>query len=341
MLTHMNRWMNYYHVDGYRLDSANNVDNYDFVNQFRIGARAEWNARWEAAGNPAGQADSRFLTVGEELSEPAALMGYIDGLWNDLFRNRVRNAILGRNGNGQPSFEWTIRELVDCRNLRDSQGKVLFTDGTQAVNYIGSHDVQNADGDGTNNDRIYNFLDRFGIADKDKQIRLAFVCLLTAVGIPMIFAGDEFAQSMSVLPSDPNFTTLKQTDPINYDLVSTDPWRASVFAYVANLVKFRIASEALSMNETQFIHVDFADGKKVLAWQRGATGQAPVVVVANFSDWGTDTSDPKAEYVVNNWPTVAAGSNWQEITQNRPVPMAWAGREPIYPWEAKVYTLVS
>ncbi|HSZ56401.1 MAG TPA: alpha-amylase family glycosyl hydrolase, partial [Tepidisphaeraceae bacterium] len=200
MLTHMNWWMTYYHIDGYRLDSVNNVYSYDFVNQFRTQARAVWNERWSAEGNPLGGADQRFLTIGEELSEPAPLLGFIDALWNDRFRNRVRNAIIGRNAEDQPSFEWTVREMIDCRNLRDFQNRPLFSDGAQAVNYIGSHDVGNTDGDGTNNDRVYNFLDRFGTVLKDKPLKLAFVCLLTAAGIPMIFAGDEFADPMDILP---------------------------------------------------------------------------------------------------------------------------------------------
>jgi len=340
MLTHLNWWMSYYHLDGYRLDSVNNVSNYDFVNQFRSAARSLWNERWNAQGNPAGTGDSRFITIGEELSEPSALLGFIDALWNDKFRNRVRNAIIGRNAEGQPSFEWTVREMIDCRNLRDSQNNILFTDGSQAVNYIGSHDTGNTDGDGTNNDRVYNFLDRFGVVLKDKPLKLAFVCLLTAVGIPMIFGGDEFADPMDILPNDPNFTNLKQTDPINYDLVTTDPWRNSMFQYVAQLAKVRTSAEALSVNDTQFIHVDFNEGKRVMAWQRGAAGQTPVVVVANFSDWGSDVSVPNAEYVVNNWPSIPAGSSWREVTQNRAVPTEWAGREPIYPWQALVYTLV-
>jgi glycosidase len=201
--------------------------------------------------------------------------------------------------------------------------------------------VQNTDGDGTNNDRIYNFLDRFGVALKEKPLKLAFVCLLTAVGIPMIFAGDEFADPMDVLPSDPSFTNLKQTDPIDYELVTSDPWRAGLFEYVSRLVKFRKTAPALSVNDTEFIHVDFNEGKRVLAWRRGAPGQVPVVVVSNFSDWGSDTSVPGAEYVVNNWPSVSAGAHWREVTQDRDVPPGWAGRETIFPWEAKVYTLVS
>ncbi len=229
--------------------------------------------------------------------------------------------------------------MIDCRNLRDSQNNTLFADGSQAVNYVGSHDTGNTDGDGTNNDRLYDFLDRFGVTSKDKPIKLAFVCLLTAVGIPMIFAGDEFADPMDVLPTDPSFTTLKQVDPVNYDLVTSDPWRASLFKYVAHLIQFRTSTPALFVNDTQFIHVDFDDGKRVLAWVRGGPGQVPVVVVANFSDWGSDVSSPSAEYVVNGWPVVPAGSIWKEITQDRVVDPAWVGREPLYPWEAKVYTL--
>jgi hypothetical protein len=60
--------------------------------------------------------------------------------------------------------------------------------------------------------------------------------------------------------------------------------------------------------------------------QRGGAGQAPLVVVANFSDWGTDVSVPNAEYKVNNWPDAAPGSSWQEITQNRPVSLVRTGR---------------
>ena len=341
LLLHMHWWMSFYHLDGYRLDSVNNVKNYDFVDQFRTEAREMFRARWHAEGHSINdpRADERFLTVGEELSEPPALLARIDALWNDRFRNRVRNAIIGRNGNGQPSFEWTVREMIDCRNLRGDNGQPLFTDGAQAVNYIGSHDLANTDGDGTDNDRLYSYLDRVGVGLKDKPVRLAFVCLLTAVGIPMILAGDEFAQPMNFALNAPNINDAKQVDPINYDLPTTDVWRASVLQYVANLIRFRTSSPALSVNDTEFIHIDFDEEKRVLAWKRGGAGQDPVVVVANFSDWGTDVSIPGANYVVNDWPLTPSGKAWREITQDRVVPPEWVGREPIFPWEAKVYAM--
>jgi len=33
------------------------------------------------------------------------------------------------------------------------------------------------------------------------------------------------------------------------------------------------------------------------------------------------------------------GRRWREITQSREVPSNWAGREPLMPWEAKVYEM--
>lgn len=340
MLAHMQWWLRYYHVDGYRLDSVNNVHNYDFVNAFRAGARAVWNERWAAEGNPPGEADARFITVGEELSMPSALLGFIDGLWNERFRNRVRNAIVGRNALGQPSFEWSVREMIDCRLLRDPNNNPLFQAGHQAVNYIGSHDLTNTDADGTNNDRLYSYLDRMGVALKDKPIKLAFVCLLTSVGIPMILAGDEFASPMSFALTDPNVNDAKQMDPVNFDLIGADPWRKQIFDYVSRLVKFRTTSDALSVDDTEFIHSDFDSGKRVLAWKRGGPSDDPVIVVANFSDWGSDVSQPNAEYRVNNWPALPPGKKWIEISQGYAVGQGWEGREPIYPWEAKVYASV-
>ncbi|MGA7932428.1 MAG: hypothetical protein WCA35_02500, partial [Kovacikia sp.] len=67
------------------------------------------------------------------------------------------------------------------------------------------------------------------------------------------------------------------------------------------------------------------------------SGDNIVVVVANFSSWGTDIHHPNAEYVVSNWPKLFSGRKWREITQDREVPLEWAGREPIFAFEAKVY----
>ena len=96
----------------------------------------------------------------------------------------------------------------------------------------------------------------------------------------------------------------------------------------------------LAVNDTEFIHIDFNDGKRVLVWKRGMPGQDPVIVLANFSDFVTaNAGAPDAVYVVPTWPATPDGRSWREVTQDRAVPNEWIGREPIYSWEAKVYTL--
>lgn len=321
MKAHIAHWLDYYRVDGLRLDSVNNVANYDFLQEFKDYARSLWQQR--------GGTGDRFLVVGEELSVPLELVNQnrLDGLWNEKFKQIIRQVILGRNWYGDPSFEGSVRKLIDCRLLG-------FSDGAQAVNYLTSHDIS-----GFGNERFYNWLENNGVFETEPRIKLAFVCLLTAVGIPMILAGDEFADQQDL---DINYPgqgdTNKQVDPVNYSRASED-WRQRIFRYVARLVRLRTTSDALGMNDTQFIHADFNEGKRVMVWQRGS-GSNLVVVVANFSDYGTpNPTNPSAEYVVPNWPATPEGYRWHEVTQEKWVASDRIGREPIYPWSAQVYAL--
>ncbi len=109
--------------------------------------------------------------------------------------------------------------------------------------------------------------------------------------------------------------------------------------YVARLVKARTQMPALSVNDTTFIHTDVSDGKRILVWRRGHEGQAPVVVIANFSDFVSE-GGLAGEYRVPNWPPTGPGKQWREITQDRLVAPENVAREPLFAWEAKVYTLV-
>ncbi|MGK7928267.1 MAG: alpha-amylase family glycosyl hydrolase [Spirulina sp.] len=320
MKVYIAHWLEQYCVDGLRLDSINNIDNYDFLQEFNNFARQYWHDR-------GGESD-RFLVVGEDLSVPIPIVHQkrLDGLWNEKFKHILRQVILGENGRGDSSFEWSIRKLIDCRYLG-------FSNGTQAINYITSHDVG-----GAGNERLFDYLVNCGVYDTEKRIELAFVCLLTAVGIPMILAGEEFADQHDLDIAEEHGSH-KQIDPVNYDRLQED-WRQRIFTYVSRLVKLRTTSDALASDDTDFLHVDYSAGKKVIVWQRGRE-EDRVIVLANFSDYGTpDPFDKDSEYVVPNWPPTPPGKYWQEITRDRVVLPQWVGREPIFPWEAKVYTLV-
>ncbi|KAK5239328.1 hypothetical protein LTR40_014619, partial [Exophiala xenobiotica] len=125
-----------------------------------------------------GGASDRFIVIGEELSVPKDLLttGTLNALWNEPFQGRLRSVSLGYGYNGD-DFEWTVRKMVDC--TQDG-----YTDGAQAVNYITSHDVESDPKQ--QKERLYNFLSDSGVTDMERRAKLAFACLLTAVGIPMI-----------------------------------------------------------------------------------------------------------------------------------------------------------
>jgi glycosidase len=330
MLTYLTRWMRDFRIDGIRMDSVENVANWDFIEDFKDRARGLWTERWMAQGL-SGSPDSRFLVVGEELSLPMGLLSQkrLDGLWNDRFRALIRAALIGQTEDGL-SFEDTVRRAIDCRGLS-------FEDGAQAINYLTSHDVE-----GFRKERLFNFFASNGVDDIERRVKLAFVCLLTAVGIPMILAGEEFADQHDRFDRQGHVTQDggKQVDPVDFSRLRDD-WRQRVFDYVARLVKFRTASPALLVNDTTFIHTDFNDGKRVVVWSRGGDGHTPVVVVANFSDFVSEHAlAPEGEYRVPNWPATPPGKRWREVTQDRLVAPEFVGREPVFAWEGKVYTLV-
>ncbi len=327
MYTYLTRWMRDIRIDGIRMDSVENVANWDFIRDFKNRARDLWKERWVAQGLGDG-ADERFLVVGEELSEPMALLtqGRLDGLWNDRFRALIRAALIGQTEDGL-SFEETVRRAIDCRALS-------FNDGSQAINYLTSHDVE-----GFRKERLFNFFNSSGVTDIERRVKLAFACLLTSVGVPMILAGEEFADQHDRFDSQGHVSQDggKQVDPVDFSRLQDD-WRQRIFNYVARLVKARTESPALSENDTRFIHTDF-NGKRVLVWRRGNDAQTPVVVIANFSDFVSD-GGLGGEYRVPNWPATPPGKRWREVTQDRLVEPESVGREPLFSWEAKVYTLV-
>src|SRR5262249_4065467 len=119
------------------------------------------------------------------------------------------------------------RKAIDCRLFG-------YTDMTQAVIYLTSHDVE-----GFRNERLFDFFVHAGVADAERRTKLAFACLLTAVGVPMILAGDEFADRHDLFDAKGNVTQDggKQVDPVNFARLGDD-WRR-VKEYAARLVHLR------------------------------------------------------------------------------------------------------
>ena len=316
MKTAVDRWVHDFHVDGIQLDGIDHIGSWDFMQELKDHARQRNRERYSALGLSCA-ADERFIVIGDAVSEPLAPLEQqrLDGIWHYAFKDYIRMALVGRQHENAPDFETTVRRAIDCRELG-------FADLTQAVIYLTSHDV-----DGYRNERLFNFFRFNGVVDAERRTKLAFACLLTAVGLPMILAGEEFADEDDHCV---NFSRLE------------DDWRTRIKTYVSRLIHLRTTYDALAVNDVEFIHADFDAGKRVIAWKRGIAGsESQVVVVANFSDFTTPDIDinPDAEYVVSGWPEAPPNRRWREVPQERWVDEARAGREPVYAWEAKVYAL--
>lgn len=308
----LNHWMNHYRVDALRVHYVRNIGNWDFVQELKEYAHEVRRGRpW---------LPDRFMVLGEEMAVPLEMLsqGRLDTLENEHFKKMIRCAIVGQTGPDETDFGQMIRKLIDCRLLG-------FTDGSQAINYVTGHYLR-----GFRNERLRSYLQSSGVDDVERRIKLAFACLLTAVGIPMILAGEEFG--------DHEDSAERHPVTVNFSRLG-DPGATQLIEYISRLVHLRTSSNALSVNDTTFIHFDFDGGKRVVAWQRGRRTDL-VVVVANFSDTGTAQPErTDAEYVVHNWPAAPAGYVWRDVPNERVVEPNRAGREPIYPWEAKVYAL--
>lgn len=307
MQLHLMYWQQFLGVTDFRLDSINNISCDFFLKKLYSKIKKPNN-----------------LVIGEELSMPKELIQEkcVDGLWNEAFKHILREAILGKKSPYVDTFEEHVFQLIDCKRLG-------FEKSINAINYITSHDVE-----GRNNERLLDFLFNHGVENYQERIKLAFVCLLTAVGIPMIFAGEEFADAHVL---DRMNYKAKQYDPIHFSRFE-DIWRKNIHNYVKNLIHFRKNTKALQTDEVEFIHVDCDEDKKIIAWQRNFEKEK-VVVVANFSDYVTPNAlAEESKYIIPNFPTVEIGQYCYEITQNREV-VKKIGKETIFPWEAKVYLI--
>ena len=188
----------------------------------------------------------------------------------------------------RPRFEATVRRAIDCREFG-------YADLAQAIIYLTSHEVE-----GFRNERLFNFFMASGVADAEKRTKLAFACLLTAVGIPMILAGEEFADQHDFLDANGNVTQNagKQVDPVNFDPPRRRVARADQGLRVAPHPACAPRTTRSALNDIAFLHTDFEDGKRVMVWQRGQPGSdSQVVVVANFSDFATPNADEPARRV--------------------------------------------
>ncbi|MEG4987200.1 alpha-amylase family glycosyl hydrolase [Microcoleus sp. BR0-C5] len=258
-------WIQEYHLDGIRFDAARQIANYDFMH---------WVV--QEAKNAAGP--KPFYTVAEYIPDDPSITnldGPMDGCWHDSFYHSIIPQLCGDNFDLE-----RLKEVIDCKR----QG---YLGATNVVNYLSNHD----------HDRIFAELGDRGILDEAafKRAKLGTVLLMTAVGVPLIWMGEEFGEYKA--------KTIEQSK-IDWTLLGND-LNKGLWEYYKGLIHLRKNNQALYTENIQFFHED--PDSKVFAYTRWNDEGSRVVVVANMSE------NYLAGYSVPHFP---ANGTWHEWTGN-------------------------
>jgi 1,4-alpha-glucan branching enzyme len=254
-----------YHWDGIRYDAARQIGNYDFL-------------RWVVQEAKDAAGPKPFYNVAEYVPENpdvTNLDGPMDGCWHDSFYHTVLPHLTGE------TFDLErLKDVLDAKR----QG---FMGATNVVNYLSNHD----------HDRVLADLGEREIFDESafRRSKLGAALVMTAMGIPMIWMGEEFGEY--------KFKTIDQAK-IDWTLLENDLNR-DLFEYYKGLIALRKTNPALYTNNVDFFHEN--PEAKVLAYTRWNDEGSRVVVVANFSD------EFLGNYQIPHFP---ANGKWHEWTGN-------------------------
>jgi 1,4-alpha-glucan branching enzyme len=358
-------WITEYHIDGFRIDEFKGIDNWDFIRDFRNNA---WAVQQTAfPGRP-------FIVIAEdsarrpEVAQNIASGGKVtDTIWDFDFRDEIRqlcsNIIV--TDLGKPSRSERVQGIIrgdglingnDWRTMWNSSTgqneKAKFTDLSQRVVYITSHDIE-----GDDEQRLYpyflkKFQDKWGvdwsplaIADSHplviEQFYSAFAIMLTTPGIPMFLAGEEFADLHDLPHSD---WRQKMSDPINWNRLNI-PSHQQILHRIKPLINLRSSEPCLQRNEVSFFGLtngfhptfDNNDGERVFAYSRtggksiGQTGQVAVIVNAGPTNY--------TQFLIN-WPWIS--TNIQEIGGIQQKLLQISGNQAdieLKPFQTRVFTI--
>lgn len=254
-------WIEEYHIDGIRYDAARQIANYDFMH---------WiveQTKQTAGGKP-------FYNIAEHIPETTSITGEegpMDGCWHESFYHCVKEHLGG---------EFDLERLKDAIDAK-RQG---YPGVTNVVNYLTNHD----------HPRLMVELAQREIFDQAafKRLKLGAVLLMTAMGVPMIWMGEEFGEYKKNSPDPAKLEWSLLANELNQDL-----WK-----YYKGLIALHKSNPALRTNNVNFFFTD--PETKVVAYIRWNDQGSRVVVVANFSD------NYLADYAVQDFPEDGIWHEW-------------------------------
>ena len=235
-------WIREYHVDGYRLDATAPIDNFDIVRAVRD------HARTVSGGKP-------IYIVAEELPEKPSIAG-ADGPADGAWHQRFQRAVLGWMTGGAGVTVAEVATVLQPSNSGYSAPELV-------VNYIESHDEQPLP-------RQLQWKQITGDA-AFRRHKLASTLLFTAVGIPMLYQGQEFGSSRE---------RDMEIRPLQWELLEED-YGLYLKEHVRFLAGLRRGSAALTSRDFELIHQD--EVGQAIVYRRGR-GAGEILVAVNLRD---------------------------------------------------------
>lgn len=261
----VNFWITEYRFDGLRFDAVKQLDRPDFL---------AWIV--DEAGMAA--KPRTLFTAGEHIPEKpeiSGLEGPVDSSWRVSFHYNFLDVLF----KPEKSLE-RVKELVDPTQ----QG---FQSTSNIINYLISHDQ----------DRLMPILGEAEIFDDAafKRAKFGAALVMTAMGIPMIWMGEEFGEykEKSLDPS-----------PLDWALLDNEA-NLGLLKYYQGLISLRKENAALRSDNISIFHENTDDN--VVGFMRWHEMGARVAVIANCSD------NFIADYEVSDLPE---DGQWHEWTKN-------------------------
>jgi 1,4-alpha-glucan branching enzyme len=237
-------WVQEYHIDGIRFDAVRQLANNEFL---------EWLAR-QAKKNTA---PKPFYNIAEHIPDTSKVTtpeGPLDACWHESFHYFIIPHICGETFEPQK-----LKEVLDPRK----QG---YGSAINVINYLATHDREH----------LLRELGERSILDEDafRRAKFAAVLLMTAMGTPMLWMGEEFGEDK------PKSDTVTQPKKIAWSLLEKDQNR-DLFEYYKKMIALRKQNPALQSDNIDFLNENVE--AKMLTYMRWHEEGSRVVVVANFS----------------------------------------------------------
>jgi 1,4-alpha-glucan branching enzyme len=282
-------WVEEYHIDGIRFDAVRQLANFEFLN-------------WLAAQAKKNTAPKPFYNIAEHIPDTSDVTkpdGPLDACWHESFRYFAIPHICGE------SFDLgNLKQVIDPRQ----QG---YSSGVNVINYLATHDREH----------LFRELGNRDIFDEAAftRAKLGAVLLMTAMGTPMLWMGEEFGEHKR------KSETVTQPKKIAWPLLEREA-NQDLFEYYKKLIALRVNNPALQADNIEFIHENI--DAKVIAYARSSDNGGRLVVVLNFSDQNFDG------YKITQVPDAG---KWQDFMTGADVEINEGLTIALKPYEAKVF----